>query len=117
MFRLLYVSTRIQAGFRIDAWSSISDWLIVIKRRFDWLIAPISQNQFQNSTTDLKEVWNKSFYSNIGSTYSRYYDYCNTFQAIDEDYKGNTGDLNIDRGHLLPNGIVNQASYHIGYIL
>jgi len=58
--------------------------------------------------TDLKEVWNKSFYSNIGSTYSRYYDYCNTFQAIDEDYKGNTGDLNIDRGHLLPNGIVNQ---------
>ena len=59
--------------------------------------------------TDLKEVWDKSFYSNIASTYSRYYDYCNTFQAIDEDYKGNTGDLNIDRGHLLPNGIVNQV--------
>ena len=67
--------------------------------------------------TDMKEVWDKSFYSNIGSTYSRYYEFCNTFQAIDEDYKGNTGDLNIDRGHLLPNGIVNQVSINSPHIL
>jgi len=49
----------------------------------------------------------RSFLSNISSTYSSEYEFCGLHQAIDEDYKGNTGDLNIDRGHVVPNAIVN----------
>ena len=49
----------------------------------------------------------RSFLSNISSTYSSEYEFCGLHQAIDEDYKGNTGDLNIDRGHVVPNAIEN----------
>jgi len=60
-----------------------------------------------DSDYDLKSISKRSFYSNIDSVSSKNYDFCSTFQALDDDYKGNTGDLNIDRGHLLPNGIAN----------
>ena len=33
---------------QIDAFSSVSDWLIFIKRRLDWLRGPTSQHQFEN---------------------------------------------------------------------
>jgi len=49
-----------------------------------------------------------SFYGNLGSVGSSNYDFCAKHQALDTDYKGNTGDLGIDRGHLVPNGIMNQ---------
>merc|ERR1712130_10520 len=50
----------------------------------------------------------QSFYSNIDSTYSNQYEFCGHHQALDDDYKGNTGDLNIDRGHVVPNAVLNQ---------
>ena len=31
------------------------------------------------------------------------------YQALDTDYKGNTENLHIDRGHLMPNGMANQV--------
>ena len=39
-----------KTGFQIDACISISDWLIFVKRWFDWLGAPTSQHQFENPT-------------------------------------------------------------------
>ena len=71
-----------------------------------------------------------SFYSNFASVSSSDHAFCARLQATNNDYKvqislkpditgrkwpgvtspfqGNTGTLNIDRGHLLPNGIYNQ---------
>ena len=37
-----------QVGFKIDALSSTSDWLIFKKRRFDWLKASFSQPHIEN---------------------------------------------------------------------
>ena len=50
----------------------------------------------------------KSFYSNFASVPSSNHDFCTIHQANDDDYKGNTSDLKIDRGHVVPNGIMNQ---------
>ena len=49
-----------------------------------------------------------SFYSNFASVSSSNFGLCSIHQADDADYKGNTGDLNIDRGHVVPNGVMNQ---------
>jgi hypothetical protein len=50
----------------------------------------------------------ESFYCNLSSVGSSNYNFCGGHQAINDDYYGNTGDLHIDRGHLVPNGIMNQ---------
>ena len=50
----------------------------------------------------------RSFYSNFASVSSSNFAFCSIHQADDADYKGNTGDLNIDRGHVGPNGVMNQ---------
>ena len=70
-----------------------------------------------------------SFYSNFASVSKSDHAFCSRLQPTNDDYKvwpskiaqnpwdsssknklfkGNTGTLNIDRGHLLPNGIYNQ---------
>ena len=53
----------------------------------------------------------RSFLSNIQSTYSSDYEFCGQHQALDEDYKGNTSDLKIDRGHVVPNAIENGLNF------
>ena len=50
----------------------------------------------------------RSFYSNFASVSSSNWGFCSIHQADDADYKGNTSDLKIDRGHVVPNGIMNQ---------
>jgi len=49
----------------------------------------------------------ESFYCNLGNVGKDHYDDCDKHQALNDDYYGNTGDLGIDRGHLVPNGIMN----------
>jgi len=49
-----------------------------------------------------------SFYSNFASVSKSDHAFCSRLQPTNDDYKGNTSTLKIDRGHLLPNGIYNQ---------
>ena len=89
---------------------------------------------------NISAIAHKSFYSNIDGTFSKYFDFCSVHQAkgfkfpevikwsrleliwlnilienlpkaLDTDYKGNTEELHIDRGHLMPNGMANQVAY------
>ena len=59
---------------------------------------------FDSSTT----LPTQSFLSNFASVPSADHPFCTLHQAADNDYKGNTQELKIDRGHIVPNGIMNQ---------
>jgi len=63
-----------------------------------------------DANTDIAAIANQSFYSNIDSVAKANYEYCSTFQALNDYYYGNTQKYSIDRGHLLPNHITNHDS-------
>ncbi|CAG5078863.1 Oidioi.mRNA.OKI2018_I69.PAR.g9106.t1.cds [Oikopleura dioica] len=49
-----------------------------------------------------------SFYSNLSSVGSSNYGNCDHWQPQDNDYLGNNAAIGIDRGHLIPNALMNQ---------
>lgn len=49
-----------------------------------------------------------SFYGNLASVGSANYDKCDRYQPQDNDYLGNNAAIGIDRGHLIPNALMNQ---------
>ena len=49
-----------------------------------------------------------SFYGNLASVGSSNYGKCDRYQPQDNDYLGNNAAIGIDRGHLIPNALMNQ---------
>lgn len=49
-----------------------------------------------------------SFYGNLASVGSSNYGNCDRYQPQDDDYLGNNAAIGIDRGHLIPNALMNQ---------
>ncbi|CBY08543.1 unnamed protein product [Oikopleura dioica] len=49
-----------------------------------------------------------SFYGNLASVGSSNFGNCDRYQPQDNDYLGNNAAIGIDRGHLIPNALMNQ---------